>query len=92
MRTVSRRGYAKSAKFARWIGHRLHAEINLAVASELSVAEAHKISQNARHGIFHQLQLRSHAVIHIDPHECFGETFLRIEAHEQDETAPQEHP
>lgn len=32
---------------ARWIGHRLYAEINLAVDPDLSVAEAHEISLNA---------------------------------------------
>jgi len=66
----------------RWIGHQLHAEVNLAVAATLSVAEAHQISKNARHEILHQLPYLSNALIHVDPPDVSGEEFHRIEDHE----------
>lgn len=34
---------------ARWIGHRLHAEVNIAVSPELSVAEGHVIAKEVHH-------------------------------------------
>ena len=39
----------------RWSGHRLHAEINLAVSPKLSVAEGHAIAVEARHQLMHSL-------------------------------------
>src|SRR5215203_5827308 len=34
---------------ARWLGHRLHAEVNIAVDPELSVAEGHTIAREVNH-------------------------------------------
>src|ERR1700757_2649132 len=34
---------------ARWLGHRLHAEVNIAVGSELSAAEGHAIAKEVHH-------------------------------------------
>jgi cation diffusion facilitator family transporter len=39
----------------RWIGHQLHAAVNLAVGSKLSVSDAHKITMNVRDEILQQL-------------------------------------
>ena len=39
----------------RWSGHRLHAEINLAVSPKLSAAEGHAIAVEARHQLMHSL-------------------------------------
>jgi cation diffusion facilitator family transporter len=63
----------------RWIGHRLHAEVNMAVASTLSVADAHKISTKVRNEILHELPYISNVVIHVDPLGLSGEDFHRIE-------------
>lgn len=67
---------------ARWIGHRLHAEVNLAVAPTLSVAQAHDISRNVQHGILHDLSYISNVLIHMDPLDTSGEKHHRIN-HEQ---------
>jgi len=64
----------------RWIGHQLHAEVNLAVAAALSISDAHDISQEARHDVLHQLPYISNIVIHVDPQDMSGEDFHRIEA------------
>src|SRR3954453_22387317 len=34
---------------ARWLGHRLHAEINIAVNAEMTIARAHAIATEVRH-------------------------------------------
>ncbi len=69
---------------ARWIGHRLHAEVNIAMDSELSVAEGHGIAKEVHHQLLHHLPNLSEAVIHVDPVEEAGEHFHRIVAHSHD--------
>ena len=51
----------------RWIGHRLHAELNVAVNPALSIDRAHDIAKEVRHTLLHQLQYLSNATIHLDP-------------------------
>ncbi|HEX5636031.1 MAG TPA: cation diffusion facilitator family transporter, partial [Gammaproteobacteria bacterium] len=58
---------------ARWIGHRLHAELNTAVASKLSVVEAHAIAKEVRHQLLHCLSFLSSVIVHIDPAEESGD-------------------
>lgn len=67
---------------ARWIGHQLHGEVNLAVPTDLSVADAHDISQLAQHETLDQLPYLFNAIIHIDPQNSSGEKFHRIDSHE----------
>src|SRR3989337_4398663 len=40
---------------ARWIGHRLHAEVNIPVEPTLSVVEGHNIAKEVRHQLLHHL-------------------------------------
>ena len=77
---------------ARWIGHRLYAEVNLAVAPDLSVADAHEISQRARHEILHRMSFLSNVLIHIDPGGRSGEAYHRVEMHEHGNEGPHRHP
>ncbi len=69
---------------ARWLGHRLHAEVNVAVALELSVAEGHAIAREVNHRLLHHLGYLGGAVIHVDPVEEAGEEHHRISAHSHD--------
>lgn len=69
---------------ARWLGHRLHAELNVAVASRLSVAEAHKVAKEVRHQLLHRVAGLSSVIVHVDPMEEAGEDFHRIVAHSHD--------
>ena len=69
---------------ARWLGHRLHAEVNITVASNLTVAQAHEIANEVRHQLLHHLEYLSLAVIHVDPDERSGERFHAIEKHTHD--------
>lgn len=65
----------------RWLGHRLHAELNIAVSPELSVEEGHKIATEVRHQLLHHLRYLSNATIHIDPVNASGEKHHRITEH-----------
>ena len=51
----------------RWIGHRLHAEAEVVVDQDLSVAAAHDIAEAARHGLLHDLPRLVSAIVHADP-------------------------
>jgi len=76
----------------RWIGHWLHAEVNLSVSPELSITDAHEWARAARHAILHHLPYLSNAVIHVDPVHESGEAFHRIEKHVHDDLEPHFHP
>ena len=62
----------------RWLGHRLLAEVNIAVAPELSVENGHEISQEAHRRLLDHLQYLSSATIHVDPAGSSGEEHHRV--------------
>ena len=66
---------------ARWSGHELHAEVNVAVSPNLSVAEGHDIAREVNHRLLHHLGYLRRAVIHVDPVQEAGENHHRIPAH-----------
>ncbi len=59
----------------RWIGHRIHAEINASVDSSLSVEEGHEIANKIRGKLLENLSNLSDTTIHIDPLTASGECF-----------------
>ncbi|MBI5125198.1 MAG: cation transporter [Planctomycetes bacterium] len=65
----------------RWLGHRLHAEVNIAVSPELSVEKGHEIANEARHQLLHHLRYLSNVTIHIDPVNASGEEHHHIVEH-----------
>jgi len=69
---------------ARWLGHRLRAEVNVAVAPELSVAEGHAIARDVNHRLMHELRYLDMAVVHVDPLQEAGEGHHRVAAHAHD--------
>jgi cation diffusion facilitator family transporter len=76
---------------ARWLGHRLRAEVNVAVAPELSVAEGHAIAREVNHRLMHELRYLDMAVVHVDPLQEAGEEHHRISAHSHDDLPPHSH-
>ncbi len=68
----------------RWLGHRLYAEVNIAVNPELSVKEGHEIAVEVRHRMLHGLGYLSNAVVHVDPLGSSGEVFHRLLESEHD--------
>lgn len=65
----------------RWLGHRLHAELNLAVSPVLSVEEGHAIAIEVRHQLLHHLPYLSNVTIHVDPENRSGEVHHSIPEH-----------
>ena len=51
----------------RWIGHRLYAEINIAVKSDASVSQGHAIAQEVNRQMLHHLPQLGKATVHVDP-------------------------
>ena len=47
---------------ARWLGHRLRAEVNVAADLDLSVAEGHAIAREVNHQLLHHLRYLDMAV------------------------------
>ena len=68
----------------RWLGHRLHAEVNIAVGPELSVARGHDVAQEVQHQLLHHLGYLERATIHVDPSNLSGEAHHRIFEHSHD--------
>jgi cation diffusion facilitator family transporter len=69
---------------ARWLGHRLHAELNVTLPSQITLADAHAIAEEVRHQLLHHLKYLSLVVIHVDPEEKSGERHHSIEKHTHD--------
>ncbi len=67
---------------ARWLGHVLHAELNITVSPGLSVEQGHKIAMDVQKELLHHLNYLSNAVIHIDPSNASGEKHHVIKEHE----------
>lgn len=65
----------------RWLGHRLQAELNIAVSQECSVEQGHEIAKEVRHQLLHYLAYLSNAVIHVDPSTASGEEHHSISNH-----------
>ena len=51
----------------RWIGHRLHAEAEITVDGDLPLSAAHRITEDARHCLLHDVPRLTSAIIHADP-------------------------
>jgi cation diffusion facilitator family transporter len=52
---------------ARWMGHRLLAQVRLSVDGALPVTNAHEIAEVAHHELLHHVPNLSDAIIHVDP-------------------------
>ena len=76
---------------ARWLGHRLHAEVNVAVDPELSVEEGHAIAREVNHRLMHELRYLEGAVVHVDPAQESGEEHHRIGEHSHDDLPHHSH-
>ncbi|OSZ55777.1 cation diffusion facilitator family transporter [Streptomyces pharetrae CZA14] len=57
----------------RWIGHRLRAEVAVAVDGEATVRQAHAIAVAAEHALLHAVPRLTAALVHADPAPVPGE-------------------
>ncbi len=56
----------------RWAGHRLYADVDLAVDGSLTVSDGHAVAADAKHRLLHALPELSDATIHVDPADAPG--------------------
>jgi cation diffusion facilitator family transporter len=77
---------------ARWIGHRLHAELSVSVSPELSVADAHAVAKEVRHRLLHDVAHLGSVTVHVDPFGEGGDTHHRILEHAHDGLPAHSHP
>lgn len=75
----------------RWVGHRLHAELSVAVDAALSVAHGHEIAREVRHRLLHRIDQLADATIHLDPATASGNAHHRIPPHEHDQLPAHSH-
>lgn len=69
---------------ARWIGHRLTLELNVAVNADVSVTQGHAVAKEVRHRVLHRVPHVSGVTVHVDPAAESGETFHGIDGHAHD--------
>jgi cation diffusion facilitator family transporter len=69
---------------ARWSGHELRAEVNVAVDPDLSVAEGHAIAREVNHRLMHHLSYLRGTVVHVDPIQEAGESHHAVLSHTHD--------
>lgn len=62
----------------RWLGHRLYAEVSIAVDPQLSVEAGHSIAVEVRRRMIQRLNYLSNVVVHVDPTGSAGEEFHRL--------------
>ncbi len=75
---------------ARWVGHRLHAELNIGVDAELSIGEGHRVAEQAQHMMMHSVPKLQQCTIHVEPfaggeapaHEIISHHFPAESGHE----------
>jgi cation diffusion facilitator family transporter len=54
---------------ARWSGHRLLAELNVAVEPTLTVDQGHAIADDVHRALLHEVPRLAEAMVHVDPHD-----------------------
>lgn len=62
----------------QWFGHRMHSEVNIAVRSDLTVAEAHGVAVETRKRLLDKINYLSSATIHVDPADASGERYHSV--------------
>jgi cation diffusion facilitator family transporter len=65
----------------RWLGHRMRAELSVAVDPALSVGQGHDIANIAHHELLEHLPYLSSATIHVDPANASGDEQHHVHAH-----------
>ncbi|GGO71578.1 cation efflux system protein [Nonomuraea cavernae] len=56
----------------RWIGHALHAEVEILVGHDLTLLQAHALAVEAEHRLIHEMPRLRAATVHTDPYDPSG--------------------
>jgi cation diffusion facilitator family transporter len=76
---------------ARWLGHRLRADINISVPPELRVDAAHEIAKTVEHQLQHHLHYVSGAMVHVAPATDARSSQQRQHTHAHDDRHTRAH-
>jgi cation diffusion facilitator family transporter len=76
---------------ARWLGHRLRAEVTISVGPELRMDAAHDIAKAVEHQLHHHLRFLSGAIVHVAPALDAGESHHRQGPPAHDDLQPHAH-
>src|SRR6266852_5770914 len=76
---------------ARWLGHQLLAEVNIAVDPLLTVEQGHEIATDVHRQLMAHLRFLSGAIIHVDPATNAGESKHRQGPHAHDDLRTHSH-
>jgi cation diffusion facilitator family transporter len=74
----------------RWMGHRLYADIGIAVDPNLTTAESHHIAEHLRHDLYHALPHLAEIVVHVDPWSMQAEEHHGLTLHHETHLASAE--
>ena len=69
---------------ARWIGHRLYADVSVTVPGGLSLVQGHDVARDVRHQLLHHLPHLGSVMVHVDPNGQGGEQHHRVGPHSHD--------
>ncbi|MGW8251656.1 MAG: cation diffusion facilitator family transporter, partial [Anaerolineales bacterium] len=75
----------------RWLGHRMQAELSIAVDPTLDISQGHEIAMDVQHKLLHSLEYLASANIHIDPANLSGSVHHKIDSHEHDDLPTHPH-
>jgi cation diffusion facilitator family transporter len=67
----------------RWMGHRLHADLGIAVDPELTTAESHQVAEELRHELYHAFPHLAEVVVHVDPWAPQADVYHELTAHHE---------
>lgn len=63
---------------ARWLGHKLYAEVNISVNPDITIEQGHIIAKETIHHLFHHFNCLGGVTVHIDPVSEEGEKHHKI--------------
>jgi len=65
----------------RWVGHRLHAEVEVLVDPQLPMTEAHTLAHEVHHELLHSVARLDQVIVHTSPASRDGTDFHDVLAH-----------
>jgi cation diffusion facilitator family transporter len=65
----------------RWLGHALEASMAITVDCDMTVSEGHRVSEEVRHRLLHEVRRLDTAVIHVNPCGHSGEDAHELTRH-----------
>jgi len=68
----------------RWVGHRMHAEVEVLVDPELPMTRAHTVAHEVHHSLLHGVPRLESVIVHASPVSRDGTDYHEVVAHHAD--------